>query len=109
MADRDDSVLNTGLSSAAFRRQVARREAEAEVKQSKRSLLTPGAEIIIKWIDNEIEKVADLREMILNVSDKDLLRDQLLAKQHHLAFLKDLKAKAKNILREVKQQEFEDE
>lgn len=102
---RADNVLDTGMTSAATRRQEERLKRQRELRENRRAQLTPGAEIIVQWIDQEIAEAKDLTKMIINIDTEDNVRAQLLAKQYHVDFLLKLKSKTKNILREVKQAE----
>lgn len=99
MQSRNDAVLNTGMSSALDRRRKLAEERKKQERQDKKAALAPQVDIILDWIKEEENQVADLRHIILNVSDEALLRDQLLARQLHLDFLKKLKGRARNVLR----------
>ncbi len=56
---RDDSLLNTGMTSASFAtvRTNKVREDAREVKAEKRSKLTPAAELVQEEIQKEIDKL----------------------------------------------------
>lgn len=99
---RNDSVLNTGLTSAAMRRQEAARQAKKDKKQEKRNVLTPGAEIILEWIDKELKQVMDLEYMVMNLTNENDIKSQLIARRLHANFLKELRSRANNIMREVR-------
>lgn len=104
MADkptRNDAMLDTGLSSAVERRAQARSDEQRRKRSDQRARLTPGAEIVLEWIDKEINEAADLRKIIINVADEEHVKAQLLARQMHLTWLEDIKNRAKNMLREV--------
>ncbi len=98
---RDDSFLNTGLSSAASRRLDAQTKQKTSERRSDRAHLLPGAEIILEWIAKEKKDTANLERMILNLESEDNVRAQLLARQMHLTFLDSLTNRAKNILRTI--------
>jgi ribonuclease D len=100
-ATRNDSVLNTGMSSAVERRQKAKWDEAHKKRNDQRARLTPKAEIILEWIEQERKDVVDLSKMILNVESEENVRAQLLARQLHLTFLTNMKNKAKNLLREM--------
>lgn len=102
---RSDSVLNTGLSSAVSRKLEAERAREMKERAHQRGQLTPGAEIVIAWIDKELKEVMDLEYMVMHLTTEKDIKAQLLARKLHADFLKGLKARAKNMLREVQKAE----
>lgn len=123
---RDDSALNTGLSSAAQRRIDAKNAERARKKERQRTELLPNADIILEWIDKEKADVKDLEKTILDldfgkirqlvplakqldISDAQLIQAQILARMMHLEWLNSVKIRAKNMLREVKNAEQEAE
>lgn len=116
---RDDSSLNTGMSSAVERRSRERLEEQLRKRSGEREQLTPGAEILIAWINKDIKDVGnmetkilgidfdDLRAMIplaqrLNVDNATLLQAQVLAQAMHIEWLKSAKNRLKNTLRVAK-------
>ena len=99
---RNDSLLDTGMSSALDRRIAEKKNREERAKQDVRQKLTPGAEIILDWIKQEEDDVVNLKKMILDVTNQERLLAQLYARQLHLQFLENLRNKAKIVLREVK-------
>lgn len=99
---RDDSVLSTGLSSAIARRAQARAEEQRKKRAGTRAQLTPGADIVLAWIDKELAQVMDLEYMVMHLGTEKDIKAQLLARRLHADFLKGLKARANNMLREVK-------
>ena len=99
MPGTPQNFIESGLSSATERRAQARADKKRQAEAEQAAHLTPGADIIIDWIDAELAKVCDLREMILHVADKELARDELIARKLHLDFLTDLKLRAKNMVR----------
>lgn len=102
---RNDALLNTGMSSAVDRRAKFRLEEQKRKRSGERAQLTPGAEIVLAWIDKEIADAADLRHIIINVADEEHVKAQLLARQYELNWLGDIKNRAKNMMREVKKVE----
>lgn len=96
---RDDSVLNTGMSSAVDRKNAERVAKRKEEQANKRQALTTDGEIITAWIDKEIAKAKDLSQMIINISSEKHVTAQLLGRQYQIKSLETMKAKAKNILR----------
>lgn len=98
---RNDSLLNTGLSSAVERRQKAKYDEAHKKRNDQRARLTPQADIVLAWIEKERKDVVDLSKMILNVDSEQNVRAQLLARQLHLTFLDNIKNRAKNMLREL--------
>jgi hypothetical protein len=109
MSGRDDSMLDTGMSSAISRRQAARTQEQKKKREERKRLLTPSAEIVLEWIEQEKSDVVNLEKIILNVADEKFLQAQLLARQMHLAFLNNLKNKANNILRELPEDKKKDQ
>lgn len=99
---RNDSVLNTGITSAATRRAEERAQRQRDLRASQRASLTPGGEIIKAWIDQEIAEAADLTKIIIIADSEKNVRAQLLGRQYYIEALKRLKGKTNNILREVK-------
>lgn len=98
---RSDSVLNTGLSSAASRRVEARRQKAKEKREAAKAKLTPDADIILEWIDKEKADIVNVEKMILAIDSEENVVAQILARKMHIEFLNKLKTKAKNILREL--------
>lgn len=101
--ERDDSSLSTGMSSAVARRQKARLEEASKVRQSRRGILTPQAEIILEWIASERKNCIELvATMILGLDvTESRVIGRLEAIQLHLQFLDLMKAKAHNLLRDM--------
>lgn len=116
---RKDNVLNTGMSSAVQRRAEARLESQKRKRDDERAQLTPGAEILLDWIDKDLATVGNLQNMViginfddlrtmlplaqrLNVDDKDLLVAQVLAQAMHIEWLKSTKNRLKVTLRKAK-------
>lgn len=116
---RNDDILDTGLSSAQERRVAAKQAERARERRDRQLALTPTGEIVTQWINTELDAMKDmtkmaidlkpdeLREVIplarrLNVSDAQLLQAQMMAQQMHIEFLKALKNRSKNILRQAK-------
>jgi phosphoribosylpyrophosphate synthetase len=108
---RDDSMLNTGLSSAVERKRYAKQEElhnkRIAEKEAMRVSLTTQGETIMQWIDQEIKDASDLRKMILNVDSEENVRAQLLARQLHLTFLQNAKTRVKKYLKEPKVEQKE--
>lgn len=98
---RDDSFLNTGMSSQATRRVQYDRVQRSKAKSTVRAKLTPHAEIILEWIKEERRRVASIEDLIMNLDTEDNARAILLAKKMHLDFLNTLTAKIQNVLREA--------
>lgn len=101
----NQNFIESGLSSATQRRADARAEKKRQQEQELASHITPGADIIIDWIDAELDKVCDLRHMVLHIADKELARDEILAVKMHMDFLEDLKARAKKMVRVADRQD----
>lgn len=99
---RSDSVLSTGMSSALERKQREKWDKAHAARQDRRQALTPSADIILEWIEKEMNDCADLRKTIINVATEDHVKAQLLAKQMHLDFLESMKNRVKNTLRVAK-------
>ena len=95
---RDDSLLNTGFSSAASRKLEQKRKLLQEDKRTVKHKLQPGAEIILQWIAEEREKTVNLEKMIINIESEERVMAQLLARKMHLDFLAGLKVKAESAL-----------
>lgn len=104
---RNDGVLNTGMSSAIERKQAERTKRLRAARDDRRKALTPGGEIIKVWIDQEIADAANLLKIIVNITDEDHVKAQLLGRQYYIESLQRLKNKANNVLREVKRVEKE--
>lgn len=105
---RDDSVLNTGLSSALTRRRDAKLKQEQRDRDMMRSILTPSAEIILEWIAQEQQAVEKLNYTDLLLDTDVNIRAQLLARQLHSKFLTKLGNRAKATLRTAKKAEHHD-
>jgi hypothetical protein len=105
---RNDALLSTGLNSASSRRLAERNKKLKLEKEKTRSVLTPAAEVILKWIDQEKKDVVDLSKIILNMESEDNVRAQLLAKQMHLEFVNKLEMRARNLLRTLPDEEPSD-
>lgn len=116
---RNDGFLNTGLSSAVERRHQQKLETMQKAKKDERGRLTPQADIILEWLQQEKDEVGNLEKSILDfdmekiralvplakqldVSNKDLLQAQIIARFMHLEWLKKMESKVKGVLRETK-------
>jgi len=98
---RNDSVLNTGLSSALDRRIAERKREEQKQKQHAQAKLRPEAELIMAAIDKERDWV---RDQIANLpfevsSDEKKLAQFLLGCQMHLGWTVRFKNQLKAILK----------
>ena len=98
---RDDSALYTGMSSAVARTiQEGKKELKKETAQT-RGKLTPAAEFITSFIDQEISKTKDISELIMDPTSADEdIKSLLLAKKMYLNMLTNLKTNINNKLRE---------
>jgi hypothetical protein len=114
------------MSSAVERRAKERLDEQLRKRSGERDQLTPGAEILIAWINKDIKDVGsmetkilgmdfdELRSMIplaarMNVDNKDLLMAQVLAQAMHIEWLKSAKNRLKNTLRVAKRADKEAE
>ena len=95
----NQNFIESGLSSATTRRAQARAERRRKLEEERASQVVPGAEIIMAWIDEELDKVCDLREMVLHINDKELAREELIARKLHHDFLEKLKKRAEKMVR----------
>lgn len=103
--NRNDSVLNTGMSSALDRKQRIKALEQKSKREQRRAQLTPSAEIVLDWIEREKAEVTErVAALPINMDTKEQdIKSVLLAYQMHLTFLGTLKAKANNMLRTVPQ------
>lgn len=125
---RDDSALNTGMSSAVERRRLQKQQELHEKKQQQqeatRVSLTRDGSAIIDWIDEEIKDVSDLSKMTtefnvesilkrvplaktLNVTNAELLQAMTIAKLLHIEFLEKAKGRVKKHMKDPKSKEAE--
>lgn len=100
---RDESFLNTGLSSALERRKTAEEQQRKQDRIYKRGKLTPGAEIILEWLNKEKETVyKNIAALPINIeTTEENVKSVLLAYQMQLNFVDNLILKTKNVLREI--------
>jgi uncharacterized protein YktA (UPF0223 family) len=87
------------MSSAAQRRAEAHYDARRQREIEEAKQVSPGVQIILEWIDEELNEVCDLRKMVVEIHDKELARDQLIARDLHMKFLEKLKGRAQKIMR----------
>lgn len=98
---RDDSMIDTGLTSAASRKLAERQAKKTVDKQRTRALLRPEAEQILAVIDKEKAKIAtDLSNLPFNfLTSKEDTNLYLAACQMHLKWCDDVKNQLRNVLR----------
>lgn len=120
---RDDSALNTGMSSAVERRRLQKQKELHDKKQQQQAAtrvsLTRDGSAIMDWIDEEIKDVSDLASMTtefnvesllqrvplaktLNVTNAELLQAMTIAKLLHIEWLKSAKTKVNKYMKEPK-------
>ncbi len=118
---RNDSALNTGLSSAIDRKRLKKQKELHDKKQraqeATRVSLSRDGGTIDTWLDEEIAKVSDLSSAVtefdpsqllkqiplaqrMNITDKELLQAFMIAKLMHIEFLKDTKKKVNKFMKE---------
>src|SRR4051812_15913433 len=98
---RDDSLIDTGLTSAASRKLAERQAKKTDDKQRTRALLRPEAEQLLAVIDKEKKKIAeDLAKLPFNFLEReDAVNVFLAAAQMHLKWCDDVKNELRNVLR----------
>lgn len=126
---RNDEALNTGMSSALERRRLQiqeemhnKRKAAKEAEKARLNGLSTQGDVVVEWIDKELEEVGDMRKMVtefdmdafmkkiplarrLNVTSPEMLQAQTIAHLMHIEFLEKLKTRAKNTMKEAKRQD----
>lgn len=124
---RNDSSLNTGMSSAILRRRYEKQEElhnkrkqEKEATAARLSGLSTQGDIVIEWLDQELADVTDFRKMTtefdpakymqqiplierMNVTSAELLQAQTIARLMHIEWLEKAKTRAKKHLKKSKQ------
>lgn len=129
---RDDSSLNTGMSSALQRRRYAKQEElhekrkrEKEATAARLSGLTTQGDIVVEWLEQELADVKDFTKMTtefdpvafmkqmplaqrLNVSSAELLQAQTIARLMHIEWLEKARTRAKNHLKKPKREAVKD-
>lgn len=106
MLNRDDSILYSGASSAAFAspksEEVAKkREETAQEKHESKLKITPVAELIEGFIQDQLDEVQNID--FLNIEQMltdENFRAEMMARKKYVQYLKELKNKMANILRE---------
>jgi hypothetical protein len=98
---RNDSVLNTGMTSAAERKIREKQLEMHEKRQEKSRLFTVGGEAILEWIDDYRKAVIeDLAKLPFSVdTTEENVKSELRAFQMQLNFLTEFKRKARTQLR----------
>ncbi len=95
---RNDGYLNTGMSSAIQRRQEARLEVQRQKRADARRELRPAIKQMSELIDAELKEVMNIEYMVMHLTTEKDIKSQLLARQLHVIFLKQLKTKLKRIV-----------
>lgn len=98
---RNDSFLNTGMTSASTKPPTPRENQKIEKEQA-RAKLKPAADVVLEEIDKERAKVVDIRSFIDVQKDAESIKHELMARKLYLGYLNSLEAKIKNILAERK-------
>jgi len=97
---RDDSILYTGATSERMVRREIKNKERDEAKISKRSALTPAAEVVFNLIEKEKEDVVNsLLSFILTDTPDEDLKSTILSLKMYSGYLLELQAKVKNVLR----------
>lgn len=97
--NRNDSLLNTGMSSAINRRLELEREKKKELTRSRNAKIIPGAQFIADAVKAEKARVTNIENLILNVSTEENVRAQLLAIQMHIDWLDGLSLRYGKLVR----------
>lgn len=128
---RNDSLLNTGLTSAADRKRFEKQEelhnkrsAQKEAQRAALGNLTRRGELISEWIAEERSALDSISNLMLttdieaaarqypvlktiNVDNDSLMKAQLIARLMHIDWLKKLEKKVKSTLREERVEKTE--
>lgn len=104
---RDDSSLYSGASSASFgTHQQSIRAEKSEEKKEYRAKLQPAADVVFAEIKAEMDSVMFISNIdIGGAKDEKMFMVEMMARQRYVKYLKQLRAKLDNILREPKQVE----
>jgi hypothetical protein len=100
---RDDSVLNTGATSASFgstQEQKIRTELRDE-KIEKRAKLKPAGEIVLAELQKDIDEAQNINYLnIEQMLTEEHFKSELMARKKYLEKLIELKNRFNNLLRE---------
>lgn len=103
---RNDSVLYSGARTSP----VERRKQEAKEKQEKRSRLLPSAELVLEALEKERETTKlDILKMVTIATDKEMIKETIAALNLYDQSMIKLANKFKNILRDAREPEDEDD
>lgn len=96
---RDDSILNTGMTSASMARKPTPRETQAKQKEEDYAKLKPAAEVVLEAIAQEVQKITDIRSLIIDRTNTEKeVNTELIARKLYLNYLNSLEAKIKGIV-----------
>lgn len=106
---RDDSILNTGMSSSLNRRIHAERTKKSQDKKSLKAQVKPVEGLLMEAIAAERKIIQEeLATLPLNYESKEeSLKSYLMAQQMHLRFLSSFQTRMLNRLRIQKDQNNE--
>jgi hypothetical protein len=103
---RDDSILNTGMSSSLNRRMQAEKAKKSQAKKSLKAHVKPVEGLLMEAITAERNMLKEeLATLPLNYETKEeSLKSYLMAQQMHLRFLDSFQTRMLNRLRIQKDQ-----
>lgn len=106
---RNDAFMNTGLSSAAQRRRMAKQkelhDKRAAEQEAVKSSLNKDASVVLEWIDKEQADITtSYTKLMADVMTEENVKAQLLALQMHYDWLERAKQRVKRVMREPKQE-----
>jgi hypothetical protein len=96
---RDDSILNTGMTSVT----ATPRELQRESKDKVREEVKPFSQGLFDFIELKRSEVLSLRSIVIdNLNPEDGLHAEMLARKKNLDFINGFEAHIKNIIKEPK-------
>ena len=100
---RNDSLLYSGATSAAFTSVRTRRTEASEKKQEKQNKLTPAAEVVAEIIAQERNRVtSDIANLPVGIdTTEEAVKSVLKAYQLNLRFIEAFEIKMSNALRKA--------
>jgi hypothetical protein len=109
MSDRDESFMNSGLTSASLRARQAQKVKDQSDKAAQVHPLRPAAVIVNQLIETEKARSTDLRTWIVDKERLQIDTDALMvAKQLNYEFIINFQTSVNNLLREPRKKKESD-
>lgn len=101
-SNRNDSILNTGISSASSNAVAKKRVEALEKRKEAKVKISPAYDVVKPILDAELKKARDVETVHLDVNSSEATYKAVdLARRMNIAFIKSVGTQIKTALKEV--------